>query len=182
MKRICMVIDDGFEELEAVGTFALLRRAGLEVDVLALRNGDTEGRFGMWWGLLGVIEQLADNEIPYDALVLPGGPHYQALEKSKIIKTAIKQFMEEGKVVAAICASPTILGRMGLLKGKKYTCFTSMNADFGGTFTGDYVAVDGNLITGQSAAATVDFGLAIIEKLLGREKVEQVKKSIYYKG
>lgn len=180
-KRVCMVIDDGFEELEAVGTFAIMRRAGLEVDVLALRNGDTEGRFGLWWGLLRVIEMLSDGEVPYDALVLPGGPHYKALEKSPIVQDAIKRFLQEGKVVAAICASPTILGRAGYLKGKNYTCFTSMNENFGGHFTGEYVAVDGNIITGQSAAASIDFGFAIVEKLLGPAKAEEVKKSIYYK-
>ncbi|MBR4592866.1 MAG: DJ-1/PfpI family protein, partial [Elusimicrobiaceae bacterium] len=115
------------------------------------------------------------------ALVLPGGPGYDKLEKNTQVQQLIQQFIKDGKVVAAICASPTILGRAGYLKGKKYTCFTSMNEDFGGTFTGGYVAVDGNIITGQSAAATVDFGLAIIEKLLGKDKADAVKKSIYYK-
>ena len=97
------------------------------------------------------------------------------------MEVLIKEFIDTNKVVAAICASPTILGHAGYLKGKTYTCFTSMNEDFGGRFTGEYVAVDGNIITGQSAAASIDFGFAIVEKLLGKAHADQVKKSIYYK-
>ena len=180
MKKVCLLLADGFEELEAVGTYAMLRRGGLQVDVYALSGQDTTGRFGLTCTKLHDFSLL--NAADYDALVLPGGPGYELLEKNDRVQQLIKQFIDSGRVVAAICASPTILGRAGYLKDKKYTCFTSMNEDFGGTFTGEYVAVDGSLITGQSAAATVDFGLAIIEKLLGPEKADQVKKSIYYKG
>ncbi len=179
MKKVCLILADGFEELEAVGTYAMMSRGGLDVDIYALSDKDTTGRFGLTCTNLHAFSAL--NASYYDALVLPGGPGYEKLEKNGYVQNLIKQFLAGGKVVAAICASPTILGRMGLLKGKKYTCFTSMNADFGGTFTGEYATTDGNLITGQSAAATVDFGLAIIEKLLGREKAEQVKESIYYR-
>ncbi len=180
-KRVCMVLDDGFEELEAVGTFDMLKRAGVEVDVLALCNRDTRGKHNLLWADLKPIKLLSNGEIAYDALILPGGPHYQALEKSAVIRQKINEFLGKGKVVAAICASPTILGRMGLLKGKNYTCFTAMNEDFGGYFKDQYAVIDGNIITGQSAAAAVDFGLAIAEKLCGKEQAEEVKKSIYYK-
>ena len=179
MKKVCLILADGFEELEAVGSYAMLSRGGLDVDIYALSDKDTTGRFGLTCTKLHAFSML--NASYYDALVLPGGPGYEKLENNTRVQQLIKQFLDGNKVVAAICASPTILGRQGYLKGKKYTCFTSMNEDFGGTFTGDYVTVDGNIITGQSAAATVDFGLAIIEKLLGQEKAEQVKQSIYYK-
>lgn len=179
MKKVCVVLTDGFEELEAVGAFAILRRAGLTVDIFSLAGAAATGRFGLMCSGLKPFEQLRGAD--YDALVLPGGPQYEALEKKPGVQALIKEFMAAGKVVAAICASPTILGRAGYLKGKTYTCFTSMNENFGGHFTGDYVAVDGNLITGQSAAASIDFGFAIVEKLLGPEKATVVKKSIYYK-
>lgn len=179
MKKVCILLADGFEELEAVGTYAMLSRGGLDVDIYALSDKDTTGRFGLTCTKLHAFSTL--NVSYYDALVLPGGPGYKHLEQNNRVQQAIKQFMDAGRVVAAICASPTILGRAGYLQGRKYTCFTSMNEDFGGVFTGEYVTVDGNVITGQSAAATVDFGLAIIEKLLGKEKADAVKKSIYYK-
>ena len=88
--------------------------------------------------------------------------------------------MENNKIVAAICAAPTILGRQGYLKDRNYTCFTSMNEDFGGTYVDQYTVSDGNLITGRSAAASIDFAFAFMEKLIGKEKCEEVKTSIYY--
>ena len=180
MKKVAVLFANGFEELEAVGTYAILRRGGLDTDVYALDGQNSTGRFGLTCGPLHSFANL--NASQYDALVLPGGPGYELLEKNERVQQLITHFITKGKVVAAICASPTILGRAGYLKGKTYTCFTPMNEDFGGTFTGEYVAVDDNLITGQSAAATVDFGLAIIEKLLGPEKADQVKKSVFYKN
>ena len=102
------------------------------------------------------------------------------LDKSEPFKKIIREFHDAGKYIAAICAAPTILGRMGLLKGRNYTCFTSMNADFGGTYVDQYVVTDGKLITGRSAAATVDFGIAVCEALQGTEKAEELKKAIYY--
>ncbi len=179
MKKVCLVLTNGFEEVETIGTFAILRRAGLTVDIFSLTEGNATGRFGLTCAQLKPFSTL--NGAEYDALVLPGGPQYAELEKSSGVQALIKEFIPAGKVVAAICASPTILGRAGYLKGKNYTCFTSMNEDFGGRFTGEYVAVDGNIITGQSAAASIDFGFAIVEKLLGKETADQVKKSIYYK-
>lgn len=179
MKKVCLVLTNGFEEVEAVGTFAVLRRAGLMVDIFSLTQGNATGRFGLTCTALKPFSQLDSSQ--YDALILPGGPQYAELEKSAGVQALIKSFVEDGKVVASICASPTILGRAGYLKGKNYTCFTSMNEDFGGHFTGEYVAVDGNIITGQSAAASIDFGFAIVEKLLGKSHADQVKQSIYYK-
>ena len=179
MKKVCLILTDGFEEAEAIATFAILRRAGLTVDIFSLTQGNATGRFGLVCTALKPFSQLKGAE--YDALVLPGGPQYVALEKSASVQALIKEFIDANKVVAAICASPTILGHAGYLKGKTYTCFTAMNENFGGHFTGTYVAVDGNLITGQSAAASIDFGFAIVEKLLGKEKAQAVKQSIYYK-
>ena len=180
MKKVCLILANGFEELEAVGTYALLSRGGLDVDIYALEDKDPTGRFGLTCTQLHAFSTL--NASYYDALVLPGGPGYEALEKNGYVQHLIQQFITSGKTVAAICASPTILGRAGLLKGKRYTCFTSMNQDFGGTFTDEYVTVDGNIITGKSAAATINFGLAIIEHLLGKQQAEEVKKNIYYRA
>ena len=177
--NVCLLLADGFEEIEAIGTFAILSRAGINVDLFSVSGKDTTGRFGLTCTRLKPFSQLqAEN---YHALVLPGGPGYHVLENNPQVKALIEQFTAQGKVVAAICASPTILGKRGLLKGKKYTCFTAMNEDFGGTFTGEYAATDGEIITGQSAAATIDFAFAVVEKLLGKVKADEVKKSIYYK-
>ena len=179
MKKVCLLVTDGFEEAEAVATYAILRRAGLTVDIFSLTEGNATGRFGLVCAALKPFSKL--NGAEYDALVLPGGPQYAALEKSAGVQALLKEFIDGNKVVAAICASPTILGHAGYLKGKNYTCFTSMNEDFGGHFTNTYTATDGNIITGQSAAASIDFGFAIVEKLLGSSVAVRIKQSIYYK-
>ncbi|MGN0023815.1 MAG: DJ-1/PfpI family protein [Candidatus Avelusimicrobium sp.] len=177
--KICMIVTDGFEEIEAVGTYAILRRGGLTVDVYSLLDKDATGRFGLTVTNLRPFSQFNAEE--YGALVIPGGPEYKALEASQDVQAIIKQFIDAGKLVAAICAGPTILGRAGYLKGKKYTCFTAMNEDFGGEYQDGYAVRDGNLITGKSAAATIDFGFLILEAAAGKETADQTKKEIYYK-
>ena len=89
--------------------------------------------------------------------------------------------MDNNKVVSLICAAPTILGKLGYLKNRKYTCFTSMNEDFGGTYIDEKVVVDGNLITARSVASALVFSYAIIEKLLGKEELLKVYTRIYEK-
>lgn len=177
--KICMIVTDGFEEIEAVGTYAILRRGGLTVDVYSLLDKDATGRFGLTVTNLRPFSQFNAEE--YGALVIPGGPEYKALEASQDVQAIIKQFIDAGKLVAAICAGPTILGRAGYLKGKKYTCFTAMNEDFGGEYQDGYAVRDGNLITGKSAAATIDFGFLILEAAAGKETADKTKKEIYYK-
>ena len=116
----------------------------------------------------------------YEAIIIPGGPEWKALEASQEVQNWLKAFNEAGKYVCAICAGPTILGRGGFLKGKNYTCFTSMNDDFGGTYHQQYVVKDGNIITGCSAAASIDFGFAILEAVAGKEAADKTKAEIYY--
>lgn len=178
MKNVLCILSNGFEELEAVGAIALLRRAGICVDVYSLHDEQATGRFDVTISKVRNIKAANANE--YDALLLPGGPHYVELETNETVISLIQAFHTTGKVISAICAAPTILGRMGLLAGKKYTCFTSMNEDFGGSYQDTYTVTDGQLITGRSAAAVIDFAFAIIEKLEGHEHAEEVKNSIYY--
>ncbi len=177
MKVLC-ILTDGFEELEAVGTVALLRRAGIDVDICAIDATTACGRFQISLNNLKKLDTIESND--YDALFLPGGPHYQKLEENEEAMSILASFMDKNKFVCCICAAPTILGHKGYLKNRNYTCYTSMNEEFGGTYIDKYTACDGNLITGRSAAAVIDFSFLIIEKLLGKEKSEEAKKSIYY--
>lgn len=175
--KIAVILDNGFEELEAMGPIALLRRAGLEVDIVSVEGTQATGRFGVTYA-----PTIPFNEYDFslaDCLVLPGGPHYKKIEENKKVLDVITKFGQH-KVLAAICAGPTVLGHLGLLKGKKYTCFQSMDEDFGGEYQYQYTVTDDNIITGLSAAASIEFAFAIMEKLLGKRKTEEVKESIYY--
>ncbi len=176
--RLLTIIDQDFEELECVGACALWLRAGIDVDIAAVNEVEATGRFGITLGKLHNLKDIKKEE--YDAVFLPGGPHHKKILVNEEVKEIFDYFVKNQKVVLAICAGPTVLGKWGYLKGKKYTCFTSMNDDFGGTYVDQYAVIDGNLVTGRSAAATIDFGFAGIEVMLGKEKAEDVKKTIYY--
>ncbi len=176
--KVCMILTNGFEEMEALGTYALLRRGGLEVDVYSLRGERAEGRFGLTCCALKPFAEFKDEG--YSAVILPGGPQYKELEADPGVQQILRDFDDTDRFLCAICAGPTILGRAGYLKGKKYTCFTAMNENFGGTYTGKYAETDGKIITGKSAAATMEFAFAILETLLGQETADKVKKDIYY--
>ena len=121
------------------------------------------------------------NPNDYDVLIIPGGARqYKSLMASVEVQNIILDFHKNNKYLCGICAAPTVLGSLGLLKGKNYTCFTSMNADFGGTYHDDGVIVDGNLITAKSVAYSLDFAYAIIEKTMGKDVLDSVWKRIYY--
>ncbi len=176
--KILAIITDGFEELEAVGTIALLRRAKLDVTIACIDKTSCTGRYSMT--LKGLVDWRDINIEDYDMLFLPGGPEYIEEENNPTFLSVVKSFFSHDKYIAAICAAPTILGHLGLLKGKKYTCFTSMNEDFGGTYIDQYVVRDGKLITGRSCAASIDLALLIIETLLGEDALNNIKEEIYY--
>ena len=175
--KVLALIFDGFEELEATAPFALLRRAGIDLTIASNKIHAT-GSHNLTYTNLKNINDI--NYKDYDSLLLPGGPHYKYIESNENILNIIRHFMDNNMVVSAICASPTIIGKLGYLKNKNYTCFKSMNEDFGGNFIDCYVVIDGNLITAKSAAASIDFAYAIIEKLAGRETLNRVKEHIFY--
>ncbi|MCF0105301.1 MAG: DJ-1/PfpI family protein [Holdemanella sp.] len=174
---VTILMDNGFEELEAMGPIALLRRAGLQVDIVSVENTSVTGRFNVTYS--PSIPMDAYDFSKSECLIIPGGPHHTIIRKNQKVLDQIHYFTNN-KTIAAICAAPTILGQEGLLKGKKYTCFKALDADFGGEYCYDFTVTDGNVITAISAAASIDFAYAIMEKLLGKEKAEEVKASIYY--
>lgn len=178
--KLLMVITDGFEDIEAIGTLAILRRAGIDVTFSCIGNTACVGRYGVVSSSMVNLSTLDVSE--FDGLIIPGGPEYVAEERNPDFLRMVKYFMTNDKIVAAICAGPTIIGHLGLLNGRRYTCFTSMNEEFGGCFEDKPVVVDSNLITARSAAATIDFAFAIVEKVAGKEVEKKVKDSIYYYG
>ena len=175
--KILALLFDGFEEVEAISPIAFLRRAGLDVTCVSNRT-DVIGAHYIHLTDLTLINEVAYQD--YDALLIPGGPHYRFIENFGYALNIIQYFMKENRVVCAICAAPTILGKLNLLVNRKYTCFTCMNEEFGGTYIDKSVVVDENLITARSAAASIDFAYEIIRKLQGEAALEALQKRIYY--
>lgn len=175
---VLLILDDDFEEIEALGTFAILKRSNINIDIFTLHHEDIHGRYG-----LNINYPLFNKNMDlskYDLLFIAGGPQYKALESSEVFKNVIKYFNDNNKFIASICAAPTLLGHLGILENKDYTCFKSMNEDFKGNYKYEYVVKDKNIITGISAAGTIDFAFKIVETLKGKEYSQKVKDSIYY--
>lgn len=175
--KILAIIFDGFEEEEAMAPFALLRRARADLTI-ASNKATVKGNHDIYLSNITLLDSI--NYKDYDCLLVPGGPHYVFLRQSKMVHEMINYFFSSNKIVCGICAAPTIFGMLGHLKGKKYTCFTSMNDDFGGFYQDSGVVVDGNLITAKSVAYSIDFAYAIIEKTMGKDVLNTVWKQIYY--
>lgn len=175
--KILALIFDGFEEEEATAPFALLRRAKADLTI-ASNNTTVVGNHNIAYTNITSLNEVNFGE--YGCLIIPGGPHYKFLRESQLVHNIITHFITNNKIVCAICAAPTIIGDLGFLRGKNYTCFTSMNKDFGGTYMDSGVVVDGNLITAKSVAYSLDFAYAIIEKVIGRDVLESVWEKIYY--
>ena len=177
--KVAVLLENGFEELEAMGPIALLRRGGLDVDMIGVNNEEqVTGRFGVTYSSVFPMNTYDFSNV--DCLVLPGGPHYQKLEKNEEVLKLAHEFAEN-KVLAAICASPTILGHEGILKGKKYTCFKDMDEDFGGEYQYEYAVTDGNIITGMGPGAAMEFALTIVDLLVGKEKVDELVEAMCVK-
>lgn len=178
--KALMLLTNGFEEVEAIGSAGIIRRAKISLDMASLHGTSATGRFGVTVTNLLKIEEIIKED--YDCLIIPGGPQYVEFESSQVVKNLILYFFNNNKYIAAICAGPTILGHLGLLKNKDYVCFKSMNEDFGGRFIDQYVVCDGKLITAVSAAASINFGLMIVEKLGSKDLRKQEEQRIYYKN
>lgn len=180
-KKVLLILTDGFEEIEAIGTFALLKRANIDVDIFSLKRKEIKGRYGLSLNLNVIELNLNCFLNSYDLLFIAGGPEYKELEDSELFKNIILDFNNKNKYIAAICAGPTLLGHLGLLVNKEYTCFKSMDEDsFKGKYKYSYVVKDKNIISAISASATIDFAFTIIETLLGKEYSDKIKSSIYY--
>jgi 4-methyl-5(b-hydroxyethyl)-thiazole monophosphate biosynthesis len=171
MKTI-VFLATGFEETEAIGTIDLLRRADLETLTVSVTGNKT---------VLGdhnipvIADELFENVdfSGYDAFILPGGgPGSVFLNKHPELRTLLVEKNNEKKLIAAICASPRVLGSLGLLKGKEATCFPGIEPELTAAIMVDKPAVtDGNIITGKGPALVFDFALEIITYLYGDKKV-----------
>jgi 4-methyl-5(b-hydroxyethyl)-thiazole monophosphate biosynthesis len=166
MKKILVVLADGFEEIEAITPIDVLRRAALEVVVAGLEKKEVRGARGV-----KIIAETTFNKIKEmpDAIVLPGGAGAKRLGRSKALKDLIVKMDRSGKLVAAICAAPAdVLAQTGVLDGKRATCFPGCESSFGPrmTFVKDRVVRDGNIITSRGAGTAMEFALELVKYLV----------------
>ena len=180
MTRALVVLADGFEETEAVTTIDLLRRAGVDVVVAALAGDRARGSHGIELQGDASFGQVADE--PYDALVLPGGqPGATHLAADARVLERIRSQAGEGRLLAAICAAPSVLAVAGVLAGRRVTAFPgalAADAAPGLELTDDAVVRDGNLITSRGPGTAMDFALALIDALEGRATRDRIEAAL----
>lgn len=179
MKKILIHLANGFEEIEAITPMDVLRRAGCEVvSVSVTGKHEVIGAHG-----ITVLADKLFTESDYDhadMILLPGGqPGSDNLNSHQGLRKQIMNFNQQGKLLAAICAAPLVLGSTGVLKGKKATCYPGVESKLtGATFTGNAVEVDGHVITGKGPGLAMNFSMTLVEILIGKSKVEELKRAM----
>lgn len=181
MPTVLAILPEGFEELEAVAPVDVLRRAGCAVTVAALGPGiHVTGRNGI---TVHADASLADIVSSIDAaladcLLLPGGPGVQHLRASPLVRELVARHHAAGKLLAAICAAPTVLHDAGLLAGRRYTAHPSVASELAAILADERVVRDGHIITSRGAGTALDFGLALVAALVSPEKSAEISAAI----
>jgi len=174
--RILVPLAEGFEEIEAVNVIDILRRADVEVVTAGLKEGLVEGSHKIKIQPDTTMEKIDYRD--FDGLVLPGGaPGFVHLGNDERILKMAREMDRAKKVVAAICAAPSVLIKAGVLQGRKATVSPSGKAQVQAcaNFSEERVVVDGNLVTSRSPGTALEFALKLVEVLVGEEKMQEVK-------
>ncbi len=178
--KILILFSDNMEDIEALGTRALLARAGFDVTSAAVSDMlDIRTAFGLKVKADIFVKNVKIDD--FDALLIPGGPYVaDVIERDKRYAALAVAFHQAGKHIAAICAAPRFLARAGLLDGKRFTAYPGSEKD---APKGKYrqkkqVVVDGTLITARGPGAVYDFALAVTTELLGRDESDKLSASI----
>jgi len=174
---VLVILAEGFEEIEAITPIDLLRRSGAKVTVAGLSSLTVHGSHG-----IGVVcdRQLNECHEEYDVLVLPGGGEGSTNLASSFAVLELAIRTSQKGVIAAICAAPSVvLGKTGLLDGKRVTGFPGSGFE-GLVLENEKVITDGSLITAQAAGSAVEFSLAIIAKIFDEKTAKKIGKQIYY--
>ncbi len=175
MKRVLCILENGFEEIEAIAPVDLLRRAGVEVVMAGVSAMEVTGKCGIRVSADVLLESVSGDD--FDALFLPGGPAVMELRKNAEVIGLIRAFHGGGKPIAAICAAPLLLKDAGVLTGERITAHFSTAGELTG-ITGDRVELDGNLLTSRGAGTAIEFGIAFVALLVGEEAAVEVSAAI----
>ena len=177
---IYMFLANGFEEIEALLPLDLMRRVGLEVTTVGIGGKDITGSHGITVKADITDSDLADNAP--ECVILPGGmPGTKNLDASPVVHKALDDALENNSLICAICAAPMILGKRGILRGKKATCFPGFEEYLEGATVGGRVVRDGQVITGIGMGAALEFGIEIVAALKGREEAEKLAAAVLAK-
>lgn len=179
MKKVLVLLANGFEEIEALSVVNVLRRAQVICQMGSLGTEYVKGTHNIEVKSDVNINDININE--YDGVVLPGGlPGAYNLRDSEKVREIVQKFNNDGKIIAAICAAPEALESFNILNGKKCTSYPEFIKDKSNLnyIENQIVVEDGNIITSRGPATAIEFSLAILKKLGYKKEYEEIKKGM----
>lgn len=182
MKKAILFLADGFEEIEAITTIDILRRASIECETCSIEDTRTvKGAHAI--SVQADILLSPDMSTRYDAMILPGGIQgAKALSNCRPVLNLIRKMLSEDRLVAAICAAPIVLREADVLRGRKVTSFPGVLISDGSfEYSEDPVVTDGNLITSRGPATAPAFAFEIVSYLGFPDVAERLKGVMLYR-
>ena len=183
MPRVCVLLAQGLEEIEAITIIDVLRRAEIDVVALAVEgtgNGGLEIKGSHGVTIRADRALSAGSSEDWDMVILPGGmPGATNLRDNPAVQALIKKQNQSGRKVAAICAAPIALGAAGVLQGKKATSYPGFEKELkGATVVSDRVVRDGNVITSRGPGTALEFALELASQLRSKEVAEKLRSGM----
>lgn len=175
-----MFFADGFEEVEAIATLDVIRRAGISIKSVGVGNKTVTGSHNIPVVCDITTVELSYNSDEVDGIILPGGmPGTTNLMNNVFVDSFIDSCHSDNKLICAICAAPMILGRKGLLEGKEAVCFPGFEDELkGADFSAKYVCNSDGIITAKGMGSAIDFGLEIVSELIDKETAAKLKATL----
>jgi protein deglycase len=172
---------EGFEEIEAITIIDILRRARLDVTVAGVGGMQVTGSHAIHVQCDALIEDVDFDGV--DAIVLPGGPGTRVLREHAAVREGVLRVASHHRLVAAVCAAPTVLEACGLLKGKRATSHPDHAHELrSGRYEESAVVEDGNIITSRGAGTSIAFAAAVVSRLAGEDVARDILARIQYRG
>jgi 4-methyl-5(b-hydroxyethyl)-thiazole monophosphate biosynthesis len=181
MKKVLVILADGFEEIEAVTVVDVLRRADIDTVTCALKDGLVESARGIKMQADTEISQIEPNE--FDMIVLPGGLEgAKNIDENERVREIIQKFDREERFIAAICASPYMLAKSGLIRQCMLTCYPTFKGIVEQIY--DYqvaeVVVDEHIITSRGPATAAEFAFTLVELLKNEAAAQKLRESMLF--
>lgn len=172
---------DGFEDIEALAPVDIMRRAGLQVETVSITD---EIVVNTAHGV-GIVADKTLAEIDFDdaqLLFLPGGlPGATNLDACQMLREGLVAHNKAGRPIAAICAAPLVLGHLGLLEGKRATCYPGFETELkGAEYTASLVEKDGLFVTGKGPGAAMELGYVLVEMLKDKQTADTLREGMMY--
>lgn len=181
MSKVCCFLADGCEEVEALSVVDILRRGGIEtVLVSVMGRKEIVSSHNIHIIADELIEDIDFDKV--DMIFLPGGiPGTPNLKANELLCSKIKEFNDKNKLLAAVCAAPSIYGELGILKGKKATCYPSFEDKLeGAVYVPDRVVTDGNITTSRGLGTSLELGLRLLEIFTDKENADAMARKVQF--